>query len=48
MNMSNMAGINPMSIAAVLIGGALLFHFSSKEEVIMAILGVVVITYLTR
>ena len=46
--MIDIGGINPYSIAAVLVGGALLFHFSSKEEVIMAILALVAITYMTR
>jgi len=42
------AGINMYTIIGVLVGGALLFHLTSKEETIIAILAVVAIFYMTR
>ena len=42
------AGLNMYTIIAVLVGGALLFHFTSQEETIIAILAVVAITYMTK
>ena len=40
--------LNPYTAIGLLAGAALLFHMSSKEEVILGILAVVAITYMTR
>ena len=41
-------GLNMYKIIAVLAGGILLLHFTSQEEMIIAILAVVAITYMTK
>jgi len=44
----NLSGINIYTIIAALVAAALLFHFTSQEETIIAILAVVAITYMTK
>ena len=40
--------INMYTIIGALVGGALLFHFTSQEETIIAMICVVAIFYMTR
>ena len=42
------SGINMYTIIGALVGGALLFHFTSQEETIIAMLVVLAIFYMTR
>ena len=46
MTTTALAGVNIYSVIGVLIAGALLFHFSSKEEVIIGIIAAVAIVYI--
>lgn len=41
-----LAGLNIYSIIAVLIAASLFFHFTSKEETIMAMIAAVAIVYI--
>ena len=43
-----MAGVNIYSIIGLLVAGTLLFHFSSKEEMIALAIAAVVIMYLLK
>lgn len=40
--------INMYTIIGALVGAALLFHFTSKEETIIAMVATVAIIYMTR
>ena len=43
-----LAGVNIYSIIGLLVAGTLLFHFSSKEEMIALAIAAVVIVYLLK
>lgn len=46
--MTALAGINIYSIIGLLVAASILFHMISKEEMIIAIIAVVVITYMLK
>ena len=47
-NISILAGMNLYLILAVILAGVLLFHFSSKEEMITLIIAAVVLVYISK
>ncbi len=43
-----LAGVNIYTLIALLVAGALFFHFTSKEETIMMVIAAVAIIYILK